>query len=81
MKQNEIITGEKYLFKTTIDDAKKDMVGKEFIVVKTITGRKNNKAHFVNRRGKKPNKYLLDNGRYAKACELQNINNNAPTYL
>ena len=81
MKQNEIITGGKYLFKTTIDDTKKDMVGKEFRVVETITGRKNNKAFFVNRRGKKPNKYLLDNGRYAKACELQNINNNATTCL
>lgn len=73
MKQTDIKTGEKYLFKSTIFDHKKHMVGQVFIVVKRIKGKKNTKAFHRNKRGKKPDKFLLCNGEYANPVELKLI--------
>lgn len=72
MKQNDIIVGNKYFFKCTDILHKKDMIGKIF-TIKSIKKGNIKKHYFVNQRTKKPNKYLLCNGRYANAGELREI--------
>ena len=72
MKQNDIIIGNKYLFKCTDTLHKKDMIGKIF-TIKGIKKGKIKKSYWVNQRTKKPNRYLLCNGRYANAGELKQI--------
>ena len=76
MKQDEIKIGEEYLFVNNgHSEDKKDMHNKVFIVLNRIKGKCNHNAFHVSKRAKKPDKFLLDNGRYANASNLKEIIN------
>lgn len=74
MRQEEIIIGKKYLFLNNGNiEHKKEFNNKTGIVIKRIKGRSDKKAYFRNKRGKKPDKFLLDIGVYANAANLKEI--------
>ena len=74
MKQDEILIGQKYLFLNNGNiDHKKPFHNKEAVVLKRIKGKTNKKAFHVNKRGKKPDKFLLDIGCYANASNLKKL--------
>jgi len=74
MKQDEIIIGKKYLFLNNGNiEHKKEFNNKTGIVIKRIKGSSDKKAYFRNKRGKKPDKFLLDIGVYANAANLKEI--------
>ena len=72
MKQSEVMTGETYLFAKTEHQYKKDLVGKPFKVI----GRRQRKKWYPTQlgdlvKGNRPCRYRNENGRWAKACELE----------
>lgn len=75
MKQNEIITGESYLFTNTDVDHRKNMIG----TTVTVVGRKGgNKKHnyqggILTGTGKSPMKFKLNNGQSCNAANLRAI--------
>lgn len=74
MKQADIIVGETYLFKKTIHDHKKDMVGSHVKVVGKKNGNKKVViSHYISQDARAPMKFKLENGRWAAACELEKI--------
>lgn len=74
MKQDEIIIGKKYLFLNNGNiEHKKEFNNKIGTVLKRIKGSADKKAYFRNKRGKKPDKFLLDIGVYANAANLKEL--------
>jgi hypothetical protein len=72
MKQDEVITGQKYLFVNNGNiEHKKEFYNQVATVLKRIKGKENKKAFHRNKRGKKPDKYWLDIGCYANASNLK----------
>jgi len=74
MKADEIIIGEKYLFLNNGGIThKQEFHNKVATVLKRIKGKSNKKAYHVNKRHKKPDKFLLDIGCYANPANLKII--------
>ena len=71
MKADEIIIGEKYLFVNNGNhEHKKEFHNQIGIVLKRIKGKSNTNSFHRNKRGKKPDKFLLDIGVYANPANL-----------
>lgn len=74
MKQGEITIGKKYLFLNNGNiEHKKEFNNQIGTVLKRIKGSTDKKAYFRNKRGKKPDKFLLDIGVYANAANLKEL--------
>ena len=74
MKQTEVVVGKRYLFLNNGNiEHKKEFNNKICTVVKRIKGRSDKKAYFRNRRGKKPDRFLLDLGIYANVANLKEL--------
>jgi hypothetical protein len=73
MKESEILIGKKYMFGRTDTEHKKIMSGGVFTVISCKKGKQKCSSNYRNNKGKSPNRYLLDNGFYAKAGELKQI--------
>ena len=75
MKQDDIKNNHSYLFKTTDVVHKKDMVNTIVTVIKQKKGKVklNYQNGLLTGQGNSPKRYLLSNGRWAKAAELQSI--------
>ena len=75
MKADEIIIGEKYLFVNNGNhEHKKEFHNQIGIVLKRIKGKSNTNSFHRNKRGKKPDKFLLDIGVYANPANLKPLN-------
>ena len=74
MKQEEIITGNSYLFASTDRPDKKWMVGTIVIVVgRKKGGKKISISNGIPYTSKKPMRFKLSNGSYANAANLKPI--------
>lgn len=74
MKQKDIKVGGEYIIINNGNCEKlKDLHLTRSIVLNVITGRNNDRVFHVNKRYKKPNKYVLKNGAIVKANNLKEI--------
>jgi hypothetical protein len=73
MKQNEIITGNSYLFANTDVEHRKNMIGTIVTVVSRKQGNKkpNFQGGMLTGIGKKPIRFKLSNGQWANAANLK----------
>jgi len=72
MKASEIVIGEKYLFiNNGHQEHKKQFNNQVATVIKRVKGKSNKNAFHVNKRSKKPDKFLLDIGIYANPANLK----------
>jgi hypothetical protein len=77
MKTDEVIIGHQYLFLNNGGhEHKRQFHNQKATVLKKIKGNANKKAYFTNKRGKKPDKFLLDIGCYANPANLKLIKPN-----
>lgn len=75
MKQHEVIIGETYLFVNNgHQEDKKRFHNRICVVLKRVKGKEKTTEFHRNKRGKKPDKFLLDIGCYANAANLKQIN-------
>lgn len=72
MKADEIIIGQQYLFLNNGGHEHKQQFHNQIgTVLKRVKGKPNTNAYFINKRCKKPDKFLLDIGCYANAANLK----------
>lgn len=75
MKQNEIIVGHKYVFVNNGKHEHKQPFTNQIVTVLNRTkGKVDRNAIFRNRKGKRPDRFLLDVGIYANAANLKPCN-------
>ncbi len=74
MKTSEVVIGQDYLFVNNGQFEHKRQFNNQVVkVLKRIKGNSNKNAFHVNKRAKKPDKFLLDVGIYANAANLKPI--------